>query len=81
MLDELLDHAVPLPLLVLRPVLAVLHQPDLVAEAQDDGQLLQQVDAVTLEAVVPKQGRVGLAEHDKGLFLHTGGQKVPVKGR
>lgn len=78
--NELLDHSIPLPLLILRPVFPVLHQPDLVGEAQDDGQLLQEVDAVALKAVVPKQSRVGLTEHDKGLFLHTGRQKAPVKG-
>lgn len=75
MIDELLDHAVPLPLVVLRAVFPVLHQPDLVGEAQDDGQLLQQVDAVALKAVVPKEGGVGLAEHDEGLLLDTAKQK------
>lgn len=78
--DELLDHAVPLSLLILRPVFPVLHQPDLIGEAQDDGQLLQEVDAVALKAVVPKQSCVGLTEHDEGLFLHTKRQKVPVVG-
>lgn len=69
--DELLDHPVPLTLVVLCSVLAVLHQADLVGEAQDDSQLLQQVDAVPLEAVVPKQGRVRFAEHDEGFLLGT----------
>lgn len=67
--DELLDHAVPLALVILCPVFPILHQPDLVGEAQDVGQFLEQVDAVALKPVIPKQGPVGLPEHDKGLFL------------
>lgn len=69
MVNEFLDHAVPLALVILCPVLAILHQPDLVGEAQDVGQFLEQVNAVALEPVIPKQGLVGLPEHDKGLLL------------
>ena len=69
MVDELLDHAVPLALVVLCPVFPILHQPDLVGEAQDVGQFFEQVDAVALKPVIPKQGPVGLPEHDKGLLL------------
>lgn len=68
-IDELLDHAVPLALVVLCPIFPVLHQPDLVGEAQDVGQFLKQVDAVSLKPVIPKQGPVRLPEHDKGLLL------------
>ena len=68
-LDELTDHAVPLALVVLGAVASVGDQPDLVGEAQDVGQLLQQVDAEALEAVVPHQRLVRLLKHDVWLLL------------
>lgn len=70
MVHELLDHAVPLSrVLVLGTVLAVFHQPQLVAEAQDVGQLPQQVHAVALKALIPEQWLVRLLKHHIGLFL------------
>lgn len=68
-INELLDHAVPLALVVLRPILAVLHQPDLIREAQDVRQLLEQVYAVALKSVISVQGPVRLPEHNKGFLL------------
>lgn len=69
---ELLDHAVPLArVLVLGAVPPVLHQADLVREAQDAGQLSQQVYAESLEAVVPVQRLVRLLEHHIWLFLSS----------
>ena len=71
MVDELADHPVPLALVVLRPVLPVRHQFDLVGEAQDVGQLLQQVQAVALKAVVAAQLLVRLLVHHVRVFLCT----------
>lgn len=71
MVDELPDHPVPLPLVVLGTVLPVCHQSDLVGEAQDVGELLQEVQAVTLEAVVPTQLLVRLFVHHIWIFLHS----------
>lgn len=70
MVDQLLDHAVPLARgLVLGPVAAVLHQTQLVGEPQDASQLPEQVDAVTLKAVITVKGLVRLLEHHIGLHL------------
>lgn len=67
--NELLDHAIPLALVVLGPVLAIFHQPDLVREAQDVRQLLEQVDAIALKPVIAIKGPIRLAEDDKRLLL------------
>lgn len=64
------DHAVPLALLVLRAVFPIGHQTDLVCEAQDVGQLFEQVDAESFETVVPNQCLVRLLKHDIWLLLH-----------
>lgn len=79
MLDELLDHAVPLSLLVLRAVFVIGHQPDLVGEAQDAGQLLQQVDAKPFKAVVADKRLVRLLKHDVWLLLCTKHQKDQIR--
>lgn len=71
MFDELPDHAVPLALLVLGAVLPVRHQADLVREAQDVGQLLEQVDAESFKTVVPDERLVRLLKHDIWLLLRT----------
>lgn len=81
MLDELLDHAVPLSLLVLRAVLAVGNQPDLIGEAQDVGQLLQQVDAKPFKAVVADERLVRLLKHDVWLLLSTKHQKDQMRSK
>lgn len=70
MFYELPDHAVPLALLVLGAVFPIRHQADLVREAQDVGQLLEQVDAESFKAVVPHQRLVRLLKHDIWLLLH-----------
>lgn len=64
--NELLDHPVPLALVVLRSVLAVLHQANLIGEAQDDSQLLQQVDAVPSKRSFPKRAVSDLRNMTKG---------------
>lgn len=64
------DHAVPLArAFLLRSVLAVLHQSQLIGEAQDSGQLSQQVDAEALETIVPVQWLIRLLEHHVRLCL------------
>lgn len=68
--DEFPDHPVPLPLVILGAVLPVSHQPDFIREAQDVGELLQKVQAVALEAVVPTQLLVRLSVHHIWIFLH-----------
>lgn len=60
---ELLDHAVPFALLIFLAVLAVVHLLDVEAEAQHEGDLLQQVDAVALVLVVARQQSVVLLQH------------------
>lgn len=81
MFDELLDHAVPLALVVLKAVLSIRSQMDLVGEAQDVGELLQQVDAESLEAVVPDQRPVRLLKHDIWLLLHRSKGRNEKHGR
>lgn len=68
-LYEFPDHPVPLALLVLGAVSPVGHQADLVREAQDVGQLSEQVDAEPFEPVVPNQRLVRLLKHDVWLLL------------
>ena len=76
MVDELAHHAVPLALVVLGAVLPVRHQLDLVGEAEDVGQLLEQVQAVALEAVVPVQRLVRLLVHHIRVLLHRHNNNV-----
>lgn len=70
MLYKFPDHAVPLALLVLGAIFPVGHQTDLIREAQDVGQLFEQVDAKSFETVVPNQRLVRLLKHDIWLLLH-----------
>lgn len=70
--NQLPDHSVPLSFVILRSVLPVSHQPDFVREAQDVGELLEEIQAVTLETVVPHQLLVRLFIHDVRIFLHGG---------
>lgn len=69
MVDEFSDHPVPLPLVILGAVLAVSYQPDFIREAQDVGELLEKIQAVTLEAVVPTQLLVRLPVHHVWILL------------
>lgn len=70
MVHQLLHHAIPqASVLVLGAIPPVLHQAELIGEAQNAGQLPQQVYAVALEAAVPVQWLVRLLEHHIGLFL------------
>lgn len=56
MVYELTHQAIPLACaLLLRAVLPVLYQPHLIDEAQDVGELPQQVNAVSLETIVTMQ--------------------------
>lgn len=67
---ELPDDAVPLALLVLGPIFPIRHQAYFVREAQDAGQLFEQVDAKSFKTVVPDQRLVRLLKHDVWLLLH-----------
>lgn len=70
MIYELSHHAVPLPRAVIQcAVLPVFHQSHLIAETQDGRELPQEVDAVTLEAVVSIQRFVRLLEHHVRFLL------------
>ena len=72
LVDELADEAVPFAVDE-RAVQAVLDRLDGVVEAADLGDLLEQVDAVALEAVVAEQGLVvdRLAQHHVRRFLQA----------
>lgn len=52
MVDEFPHHAVPLPLVILSTIFAIRHQLDLVGEAQNVGELFEQVQAVAFKAIV-----------------------------
>lgn len=69
MVDELSNHAVPLSLIILGSIFPINHQSDLVREAQDVGEFLQQVQAVALEPIVPHQLFVGFFIHHVRIFL------------
>lgn len=80
MFDKFPDHAVPLALLVLGAVFPIRHQTDLIREAQDVGQLFEQVDAESFEAVVPNQRLVRLLKHDIWLLLHRTRDQMKSNG-
>lgn len=67
--DELSNHAVPLSLIILGSIFPINHQSDLVREAQDVGEFLQQVQAVALEPIVTHQLFVGFFIHHVRIFL------------
>lgn len=69
MIDELSNHAIPLPLIVLGTIFAVRDKFDFVRKSKDVGELLQQVQAVTLKAVVPVQRLVRFLIHHVWVFL------------
>lgn len=67
---EFPDHAIPLALLILGAIFPIRHQADFIREAQDVGQLFEQVDAKSFKTVVPNQRLVRLLKHDIWLLLH-----------
>lgn len=71
MFYEFPDHPVPLTLLVLGAVFPIRHQTYFIREAQDAGQLSEQVDAKSFKTVVPNERLVRLLKHDIWLLLHT----------
>ena len=70
MFNKFPNHATPLALVILGAIFPIRHQTDLIREAQDAGQLFQQVDAESFESVVPNQRLVRLLKHDIWLLLH-----------
>lgn len=67
---EFSDNAIPLAFLILGAVFPIRYQANFVGEAQDVGQLFEQVDAESFKTVVPNQRLVRLLKHDIWLFLH-----------
>lgn len=70
MFHEFSYHPIPLALIILKAILPILHQVDLIGEAQNAGQLLQQVDTEALEAVIANQRLVRLLQHDVWILLY-----------
>lgn len=70
MLYKFPDHAVPLALVILRAISPIRHKTNLIGEAQDVGQLFEQVDTEAFKTVVPDQRLVRLLKHDIWLLLH-----------
>lgn len=71
MVNELPHHAVPLPFVILSAVFSIGHQFYLIGEAQNVGEFFEQVQAVTLKAVISVKGFVGFLVHDVGIFLQN----------
>lgn len=67
--NELPHHAVPLALVILSSIFAIGHQFYLIGEAQNVGELFEQVQAVAFKAVVPVQRLVRFLIHDIRVFL------------
>lgn len=67
--NELPHHAVPLALVILSSIFAIRHQLYLIGEAQNVGELFEQVQAVAFKAVVPVQRLVRFLMHDIRVFL------------
>lgn len=70
MLHEFLYHSIPLAFVILETILPILHQVDLIREAQNAGQLLKKVDTETLEAIIADQCLVRLLQHDVWILLY-----------
>lgn len=75
MVNQLPDHSVPLSFVILRSVLPISHQTDFICEAQDVGELFEEIQAVTLETIIPHQLFVRLFMHYIRIFLR--GKKRP----
>lgn len=69
MVYEFPHHAVPLALVILSSVFAIGHQFYLIGEAQNVGELFEQVQAVALKAVIAIQRLIGFLVHHVGVFL------------
>lgn len=69
MVNEFPHHAVPLALVILSSVFAVGHQFYLIGEAQNVGELFEQVQAVSLKAVIAIKRLIGFLVHHVGVFL------------
>lgn len=72
MVNEFSHHAVPLPLVILSSIFAISHQLHLIGEAQNVGELFEQVEAVALKAIISIQGLIRFLMHDIGIFLERG---------
>lgn len=67
---EFLYHPIPLAFIILKPILSILHQVDLVGKTQNAGQLLKQVNTEALKAVIADECLVRLLKHDIWLLLY-----------
>lgn len=72
MVNEFPHHAVPLPLVILSSIFAIRHQFYLIGEAQNVGELFEQVQAVAFKAVISIQRLVRFLIHDIRIFLEQG---------
>lgn len=72
MVNEFSHHAVPFPLVILSSIFAVRHQFYLVGEAQNVGELFEQVQAVALKAIISIQRLIRFLIHDIRIFLEQG---------
>lgn len=69
MVNEFSHHAVPLPLVILSSIFAIRHQFYLIGEAQNVGELFEQVQAVAFKAVISIQWLIRFLIHDIRIFL------------
>lgn len=72
MVNEFSHHAVPLPLVILSSIFAIRHQFYLIGEAQNVGELFEQVQAVALEAIISIEWLIRFLIHDVRIFLEQG---------
>lgn len=72
MINEFSHHAIPLPFVVLSSIFTIRHQFYFIREAQNIGELFQQVQAVSLKAIISIQWFIRFLIHDIWIFLkHT----------
>lgn len=72
MVNEFSHHAVPLPLVILSSVFAIRHQFYLIGKAQNVGELFEEVQAVTLKAIISIQRLIRFLIHHVRIFLGQG---------
>lgn len=69
MVNEFFNHPVPLSFVILGSIFAVRNESDIIKEAQDIWQFLQQIQAISFKSVISMQGLVRFPVHHIRLFL------------
>ena len=70
MIYKLLDHSVPLSLVILSSIFAISNKFNIVNETQDVWQFLQQIQAISFKSVISIQGLIRFPVHHIGFFLY-----------